>query len=231
MVTKLEKMKWEEFLEKYKNLYNFGIKRCLIKKYDEELIKNLRHIYHGGIPLSILLLHNKFTNGFCYDRTPLVTLGFLEDDFRVINADVDGLRLNPKYIEEYRNGKISEHFPNHCIVERILKSGKSYIYDVAIGMIFEKNLYWKLQNPKITQVYDKEIVLENLYYDLKDSDIEEEKYALPFILPNIENGIDLAHPMYQDALKSEIKILKKEIGYDEICKEIHDDMIAKGFLC
>ena len=230
MATKLEEMKWELHKKKYDELFDYGVKHGLIAAYDKELIKNLRHIYYGGLPASILLLHGKLSNGHCYDRGALVTLGFGDDDFQVINADIDSLGLNPQYIDEYRTGNVNEHFANHCFAERKLKDGTTLVYDTSVGLVFEKSLYYKLENPKITKIKDKKAILRFLYYDFQqDSDIERDKYVLPLILPSIENCLVPTQPIYLNQLKQEFKIFKQEVGYDEVCEEIHDDMKVKGF--
>lgn len=212
-------------------MFAYRVKHGLIRAYDNKLIENLRHIYYGGLPASILLLHDKSSNEYCYDRGTLITLGFDDDDFQVVDADIDSLRLNPQYIDEYRSGKGSEHFGNHCFAERMVKDGTTLVYDTSIGLIFEKSLYYKLENPKITKINDKNSTLEFLYYDFQqDSDIERDKYALPLILPNIENCLTPTQPFYLEQLKQEIKLLKQEVNYEDICKEMNDDMNAKKFL-
>ena len=49
------------------------------------------------------------------------------------------------------------------------------------------------------------------------------------ILSNIENCLVATQPFYLEQLKQEIEILKQEVDYDAVCKEIHEDMKAKGF--
>lgn len=147
--------------------------------------------------------------------------------------DIDSLRLNPQYIDEYRNGNgsESEHFANYCFAERTLKDGTILVYDTSVGLVFEKDLYYKLENPKITKVDDRKTTLRFLYYDFQqDSDIEKDKYSLPLIFPNIENYLVPTQPFYLEQLKQEVEILKQEVNYNDVCKEIHEDMKAKGFL-
>lgn len=231
MATKAEEIKWKLHQKRYAELFHYGVKHDLIGAYDKKLIENLRHIYCGGLPASILLLHGKLSNGHCYDRGTLVTLGFDDDDFQVVDADIGSLRLNPQYIDEYRAGNGSGNFANHCFAERTLKDGTTWVYDTSIGLIFEKNLYYQLENPQITAVNDKEATHKLLYYAFQqDSNIEKDKYALPLILPNIESCLVPTQPFYLEQLKQEIEILKQEVDYDSICKEMHDDMKAKGFL-
>lgn len=225
MATKLEQLKWKLYKKKCDVLFYYGTKYGLIHSYDDELIENLRHIYYGGLPASILLLHEKLSNGHCCDRGPLITLGFGDDDFQVVSADIDSLKLNPKFIDEYRYNNLSERYPNHCFVERRKADGTTWVYDTSVGLVFEKDLYYKMKNPKITKVNDHATTLRFLYYDFqKDSDIEKDKYALSLILPNIEACMQPIQPFYLQQLKNEIEILKNEIGYDIICREIKEEM-------
>ena len=231
MATRVEELKWKLHRKKYNILFYYGIKNGLIQSYDKELMSNLRHIYYGGIPATILLLHAYLSNGHCYDRGTLVSLGFGEDDFQVVDADIDSLRLNPTYIDEYRAGKTSEHYGDHCFAERTRPDGTTWVYDTSLGLVIEKGLYYKMENPKVRIVNNKQRTLEFLDVDfVRDMDIERDKYALPLILPNIESNLVAIQPFYQEQLKQEISILKQELGYDDICKEIHDDMLAKGFI-
>lgn len=230
MATKLEQLKWKLHKKKYDILFDYGVKHGLIRSYDNKLIENLRHIYYGGLPASILLLHGKLSNGHCYDRGTLITLGFGDDDFQVVDADIDSLKLNPQFIDEYRYNNLSEHYPNHCFAERTTADGIIWVYDTSVGLVFEKSLYYKMQNPKITKVNNRSTTLKFLYYDFqRDSDIERDKYALPLILPNIEACMYPTQPFYLEQLKKEIEILKSEIGYESVCKEIKEDMKRKGY--
>lgn len=229
MATKLEQLKWKLHKKKYDILFDYGVKHGLIRQYDNQLIENLRHVYYGGFPASILLLHGKLSRGHCYDRGTLITLGFGDDDFQVVDADVDSLKLNPQLIDECRYNNLSEHYPNHCFAERTTVDGTTWVYDTSVGLVFEKKLYYKMQNPKITKVNDRPTTLKFLYYDFqRDSDIERDKYALPLILPSIETCMKPIQPFYLEQLTKEIEILKSETGYDSICKEIKEDMKRKA---
>ena len=230
MATELEQLKWKLHKKKYDILFDYGVKHGLIRSYDNQLIENLRHIYYGGLPASILLLHGKLSNGYCYDRGTLITLGFGNDDFQVVDSDIDSLKLNPQFIDEYRYNNLSEHYPNHCFAERTTSDGITWVYDTSVGLVFEKSLYYKMQNPKITKVNNRSTTLKFLYYDFqRDADIERDKYALPLILHNIEACMYPTQPFYLEQLKKEIEILKSEIGYDDVCKEMKEDMKRKGY--
>src|SRR5574344_1076173 len=203
MTTKLEECQWKLYKRKYDLLFNYGLKKGLITSYDNQLLENLRHIYYAGIPASILLLNGHLCNGHCYDMGTLITLGFDDDDFQVVDADVDSIRLNSQFINEYEKIK---NFANHCFAERILKDGKTLVYDTSVGLVFEKSLYYKLENPHITKVNDKKATLnflDNTYQ--KDTNIKIDQYFLSLVLPYMEKNLVPIQPFYLDQLKKELE--------------------------
>jgi len=224
MATKLEKLKWELFKLKKHRLLVSGLKKGLIKPYDEELVANLRHVYYGGIPASVLLLLDNYCQGKCYDRALLITFGFGDDDFRLVDADIDSITFQPRYVDKYRNSN-DIHYGNHCFAERTTKDGITWVYDTTAGLVFEKDLYYKLQNPKITTINDKNAIKNYIeYQSIKNANIEQDKYILPMIMPHIEASVEKALPFYQSMVRDEIERFKKEINYDEIDRAIKEDM-------
>ena len=141
-------MTWEEYCDKYDKLLLDGAQKGLVLGYGDELLSNLREYYYGGMSVSLLLLFRKIVNGRCYDIAPLVTLGFGDDDFNVVYADINGIRLNPVNVEMVENGMLDEKtYADHCYVERY-SDGKTWIYDTTAGFIFEKSIYDELEDPK-----------------------------------------------------------------------------------
>ena len=228
MATKKDKIKWELYKKKKHILILWGLKNGFIFAYNEKLIENLRNVYYGGIPGSVLLLCRVLCDGHCYDRSVLITLGFGDDDFNVINAHIDGIRLNPKYID--KNVKYpSDTYDSHSFAERILSDGSSWIYDTSLGLVFDKRLYWLIEKPRIIKVNDKQATMNFCeWQDIKNADIEKDKYVLPLVLPMIEGYLDRHKELYEDYLKREIELLKKKINYSGLCQEIEEDMNRIG---
>jgi len=228
MTKEIGKLKWWLYLLKRNLLFYKGIKSGLIHSYEKKLIENLRHVYYGGVPASVMLLSTRLCNGHCYDRALLITLGFEDDDFRLVDADIDGILLNPEYADDSKNNK---HFANHCFVERKKKDGSVWVYDTSLGLVFDRDLYYQMEKPRITKVNDKQAVLDYCeYQDIKNADIENDKYALPIILPNIEAVAEVDDGIYCDVLKNELELFKQEIGYDSICNEVNEDMMRMGLI-
>ena len=225
MANKKDYLRWNLFLKKQYLIFKYGLKNGLIHSYEADFIENLRKVYYGGIPASIMLLCVSMCNGLCYDRGLLATFGFGDDDFNLVDADIDVINLNPLYIN-----RTDPHYGNHCFVERIKKDGSVWVYDTTYGLVFEKNLYYRLQKPQVTARWTREETINFVeYQDIKNASIERDKYAIPLILPTYEYFATSFDEIYGDALREEIEIFKKDIGYEEICEELNQDMERHGF--
>ena len=57
------------------------------------------------------------TNGYCYDRSALLSRAFLDsgDGVRLICLNIDSLRLNPNN---------DDSLVEHCVVERVTSTGR-----------------------------------------------------------------------------------------------------------
>lgn len=228
MVTAEDQKRWEEYHEKRISKLIEGIENGLVQLYDDELLDRLRKVYYGSVPATILLLHRGMANGHCYDRAALVTLGFGDDDFRLVYADVNNIKLNPEYIDLYRG--VDDGYADHCFAERVREDGTVWVYDTSSGFVFDRDLYYELENPVIRHTNDRKSTLEFLDNDFyRNADIERDKYALPLILPNLERNMEAVQPFYDELLRWEIDYLKENIDYDGIVAEINEDMRKKGF--
>lgn len=230
MATRIQKMKWNLHSYKYKVLLIWGLKNGLITPYDDQLIEKLRKVYYGGIPASVILLSDGMTNGHCYDRALLMSRAFLddEDDVQLLYADIDSLKLNPKFISDL------PFYADHCIVERITKDGKHLIYDTSVGFVYDKKLYWLMEHPKVRKVNNKESIIKfiNEDEDFHPEDVDRDKYIAPLVLPMIEKTFGRPNEMYSllgiELLQREIEYYKKTINYDDVVEEISQDMKRLG---
>ena len=230
MATKIQEMKWKFYEYKYYKLLKFGLKTGRIFPYDDELIEKLREVYYGGIPASIILLSNGLTNGFCYDRALLMSRAFLDtdDDIKLLYGDIDGLKLNPRFIND------DPLYADHCFLERTTKDGKHLIYDTSSGFVYDKKIYWLMERPKIRKFNEKEAIKRFIREDeeIHPENLENDKYAAPMILDNLKYTYGRPTEMYSllgiELLQREIELFKEKIGYDKIVAEIDEDMKKKG---
>ncbi|MDD6403973.1 MAG: hypothetical protein PUG33_07620 [Mollicutes bacterium] len=210
----LEK-EWKIYCKKSETLLIEGLEKGLISLYDDKLIKKLRNIYYGGVPASIILLSDAMTNGYCYDRAFLLARAFLDedDDINLIYATVDSLRLNPEYICD------APLYADHCIVSQTTKDGRHLIYDTSTGFVYDKEMYWLIENPKIRKIDNKESIRKFLLEEerINPSCIKSDKYIARVILPMLEEEALKEAAMYSakgiGLLQREIEHYKQEIGY------------------
>lgn len=216
------------YWKRHARLMKFGFKFGLICGYGEKIIENLRNVYYGGIPASIILLNRRMCVGKCYDRAVLACLGLEEYDYRVVHANIDSIRYNKKCLSEIKywmeqGEKISDKYPNHCFVE-VDFDGRMWVIDTTDGLIYDKKLYYLINNPEVNCIRTKEETLEFPdYVDIKEADFERDKWIVPELLPIIEEQIEDTYPFYKELAKKEIELFKEKINYDALCEQVADD--------
>ena len=213
MATEDDIKRWEEFDTRYNELLLEGAQNRLVFPYNEEFFSKVRDYYYGGLSIPVLLLHKNMVNGFCYDRAPLVTLGFKDNDYNVLYGDINSLKLNPKYI-----GGIPG-YADHCIVE-VEDDGMKWIFDTSVGLVFEKELYEKMENPIIRLVRTKEETIKFLETQVSSNLNEDEAYFGSLTLDLLENNLDPIQCIYEEALKREVNLLKKKFEDVKIKKKV-----------
>ena len=229
MASLIDQLKWKKYKKKKDLVFIYGLATGKIKPYDNETLERLRKVYYGGVSASVIILCDKLCEHRCYDRGLLITFGFGDDDFQLVDADIDGITLNPKYIDQYNHGKEDEHYGNHCFAERKTRDGKTWVYDTTLGLVFEKSLYYFLENPKITKINSKQETLDFIEYkEIANADISKDKYAVHLILPNIEKIANNSNDFYKDDLLREIELYKQDIDYKSVCNEIKEGMQKHG---
>lgn len=193
-----------------------GLERGLVRPYDAADLEKFRETYYGGLPASIILLSDGLCNGFCYDRSTLLAMAFLdEENVQMVYADIDNLRLNPEYAD-------NPQLWDHCFLERKLQNGTSVIYDPAYGLVFEKSYYWKLERPKVRLINKRDKISDfsETMDRIKDQIPETDKYSSLLILPLLEKTFDDPNETYASKgikmLQREIALFKEKIGYDEL---------------
>ena len=120
----------------------YGFQTEKKQPYDEELIEKLRTVYEGGLPAFILLLWHGMSNGHCYDRDLLIADALQDGNIQFVYATIDGIRLNPKVEQD------NPMYADYCFLEHRTKDGRHIIYDISMGLVIDKSLYWLLERQK-----------------------------------------------------------------------------------
>lgn len=205
-------------IKKMDKMLIWGLKNRKVYPYPDELFDALRPYSVAGFPASIMLFVNEMCNGFCYDRAILMSLAF--DDAKIVHADIETLRITTGGTE----------FAEHAfVITKEFGGNREWVVDTSAGLIYDKDFYFELEKPKINATFEKEEIMQ--FRDVKEiiaDDYERNKWGLPLTMPFIEAAIKhsiwLGTVGYRDKTLAEIEIFKKAIGYDEIAKEIEEDM-------
>ena len=194
MVSFLDNQRWENYLNQYEMLFELGVQSGRIKMYDNEIISKMRNIQYQGLPLSLILLSPTICQGFCYQSVLLLGKALKDSDYKIVTADINMLKLNPYYLEQFQ-GVNDKPWANHCFLEETKKDGTTWVYDTSSGLIFEKTLYYQMQNPKITTINDKEDFTED--FDFKE-------FGMNITLEDIERIANSTNNAYTELLCQEI---------------------------
>ena len=108
--------RWEKYLIRYNELFELGLQTDRIKMYDSNLIAKMRSVSYQGLPLSLILLSPEICQGFCYQSVLLLAKALKDSKYQVVTADIDMLRLNPYYLEQFQD-KQGIPWANHCFLE------------------------------------------------------------------------------------------------------------------
>lgn len=217
MSSKIDYIKWNLYNKKYRLLLKYGISSGLIKKYDNNTIKKLRSYNYNGLPLSVILLYKKLCNGNCYDCSMFLSLAFKDENYKIIEANIDSLKYNPIYKEKYKNYKKYHNYSNHCFIEKKEKDGSTWVYDTSLGLKINKKLYYMMENPKINKVYknkqDKTTKNNIINNDTSNDDIV-------YMIEAIEKNFIPIQKIYTKILYKELKLYKEKINYNNLYKKL-----------
>ena len=231
-MTDETKAKW--YWKKHMWLFKLGWKHKMVGMYSDAFLEKLRDVYYGGIPASIILLDPARCRGKCYDRAILAAIGLRDMDYRVVHADIDGIKYNKRTMADVAylksvDAPINKHYANHCYLE-FDEGGLTWVLDTTDGLIYEKHLYELINRPKVNCVRTKEETLAFPdYIDIVEADMNRDKYIVPTLLPIIEAEIE-EHSMYKEQARREIELFKKKIDYDALCAEIEADKRRRGII-
>lgn len=216
-MNKIDILKWKLHKTKETTLIIKAARKGYIKLYDDELINNLRNIYYGGLPASILLLHRGICNGKCYDRAPLLAYA-LNDDYEVVYANINNIKLNPLYVDEYKKDST---YAEHCYIISKDSNGIEWVYDPSSGFIIEKNTYYKIEKPVERMRNNKETTINFMNHELENQDIKNDKYMSALMIPMLEYCFEPINIMYEKKLREEIELFKQLIDYDKLDRHIN----------
>ena len=153
---------WELYGINLKNYIFYGKIKGLIKPFEKEIFHNIRDLFYNNIPAVVLLLDDDFVQGNCYSRAKLLAYAFKDNNYEVITANVDGLKLNPANIQRFISRQVDSDYQKHCYIRRLEDDGRYWIYDTSQGVKIEESLYRVMQNPEVLEIAKPKISLNDL---------------------------------------------------------------------
>lgn len=209
MATKIQELKFKLFQKKYSTIFMWGLRRGYIYPYRTEFIDKLRDVYYNSIPASILLLTKGKCYERCYDMALLLSHVFKEENYILVDAVIDSINLPPQNIDQCMKNPDMQEPGMHRFLESVDKDGKALVYDTNRGMVFEKNIYYLLERPRIKKIYTSNEKLEYLFEKNKEgNDLMTQYY-----LGEVEDMVPDTFFYHQERLKKEIEIFKEKMDY------------------
>lgn len=205
-----------QFLLKVK-LEVLGALTKQVTTYESSLIERLRTIYFGGVPGSVILLIPSLCINRCYDRGMMLSMGL--DEFDIVWGSTRSIRFEIMRDEgKFHNILIrSDHF---------WVESDGWVYDTTRGFKVKKWLYYILETPIIRSRKNQDWCHEqDLYKRDLAGNIEQDKYALPIIIPLLE---PIKKSLNSELAIKELDLFKQFINYDGLCKEMQFDMTIKS---
>ena len=150
------------------------------------------------------------------NKVELLTHVFEDKDYNIFHGDIDSTRNIPFF----KYGVKHLDFNSWIEVE---EGNKTWVYDTFSLLRIAKDVYYKLENPKVKKVIPKRAIMEHPGRDRDDYTIYYDgfNYMLIGIFKDLENNMD-SHP-FKDILAPEITRFKKEINFDDILLEWHQE--------
>lgn len=201
-------------LKKYPDrlkLYNEARKNRKISEFDLELISKLKKVVYGGIPGNIYLY--AFPTDFEHigNKLEILSWAFRENDFKLVHGNTNSTK--EIMFHEYN----SKHLDYNSWIE--VKIGlKEFVIDTFSMLMFEKDIYYQLENPQVLKVVPSEKI--NNHPARCDDDFSEE-YASYDSLLLLMDGLEhlINNSPYKDYLTKELDKLKSKIDYDKMMQE------------
>lgn len=202
--------KWENHIKKNNVKLIEELKLGFASIYDEQLINDLRNLYLGEIPGSIIMMLPKYCSGLCFDRSLLIAAAINNDRCKLVKATTKSLRLNPLLINRRNNGDV-EAF-THYYIEYTDEFDNEWIYDSSYMLKFTKSSYIDLEEPKIKEIITiEEYQNYKLYKDILNNSVINQDYQLTQLEISLDETFQ--GQLYLPFIKKELELLSNKIKH------------------
>lgn len=190
-------------------IFKKGIKKGQIQPFDINVLSRLRRLYYSCYSALIYLYGEETNFETIGNKIELLSFVFEKENYTIIHAETDSTRMIPFYLYKHK------HLDNNSYIE-VERGNKTYVYDTFSMLKFDKEVYEKLEHPKLLRKVSKERVLSHPEH-LCDRDVYNSPHDIwltVLMIPHLEKN--LKNNPYKDILKKELIRYKEEIDYENI---------------
>lgn len=197
-------------------IYNKAVAEGKITHFDQTTITRLRKLYYGLYSGLIYMYMEPTTFNNIGNKVELLTHVFEDKKYNLVHGDIDSTQKIPFFMYGV------EHLDSNSWIE-VEEGNKTWVYDTFSLMKIEKEVYYKLENPKVNKVIPKRAIMEHPGRDRDDYTVYHDgfNYMLIGVFGELEKRMD-SHP-FKQILAPELTRFKKEINFDDILLEWHQE--------
>lgn len=198
------------------DIYNKAVAEGKITHFDQTTITRLRKLYYGLYSGLIYMYMEPTTFNNIGNKVELLTYVFEDKKYNLVYGDTD----STQNISFFMYGV--EHLDSNSWIE-VEEGNKTWVYDTFSLMRIEKEVYYKLENPKVNKVVPKRAIMELPGRDREDYTVYYDGFNFMLIgfFGQLDKLMDY-HP-FKQILAPEITRFKKEINFDDILLEWYQE--------
>lgn len=191
-------------------IFKEGLKQGKIAPFDQVTLSRLRRLYYSCFSALIYLYGDETNSKTIGSKVELLTFAFENDEYIIVHAKTDSTR---------EITFLKQNDLNHNSYLEVKRGNKIYVYDTFSMLMFDKDIYEKLEHPETLSISTKEKIqsFPNRSTDRNCYNSPHDIWLAVIMLPQIENALK-TNP-YQEILSKEILRYKEEINYS---KEVYD---------
>lgn len=201
-------------------MYRDGISSGKIMNFDQTTLTRLRKLYYGFYSGLIYMYYESTNFNNIGNKVELLTYAMEDKEYQIVHGDIDSTRNIPFSMYGV------EHLDFNTWLE-VKEGQKVWVYDFFSMLKIEKNVYYKLENPKVNKVIPKSVIMSHPGRERDDYCTYHNgfDFMLIDIIPNIEKKME-THP-FKEILSPEIIRFKKEINFEDMVLEFSTKMKKK----
>lgn len=189
-------------------MYLEGLKSGKISFFDQSLLTRLRKMYFGYYSAIIYLFATPTSFSNIGNKVELLAHALDNKEYRIVHGETDSTRKIPFFMYGV------EHLDFNSWIE-VEEGNRTWVYDTFSLMRFDKELFYSLENPKITSIIPKSRIHQDDYDDRQFRQYTNGfDFMLLKIIPALERSLS-KHP-FKSILETEISRFKSCINYDDI---------------